>query len=337
MAKLSTNYMGLSLKNPLITGACNLSMDTEVAKKMEDAGVSAIVFKSLFEEQINLESLQMEEELNEYVERHAEMISLFPTVKHAGPEEHMEKLRKLKEAVGIPVIGSLNCVNSDTWSAYAEEMAKTGVDALELNFYASPGNYDLTSAALEDEQVQIVKDVKAKVNIPVSVKLSPFYTNLLQLIRRMDEAGVDGFVLFNRLFQPDIDMAKEDHHFPFNLSQPMDYRLPLRYAGLLHKEISGSICSNTGIFSGEDMVKMLLAGADCVQVVSAIYKHKVPHMGVMLEDLEKWMDEKGYVSIDEFRGKLSKANVSDPYAYQRAQYVDLLMKPFELLKKYPQV
>ncbi len=337
MAKLSTNYLGLTLKNPLITGACNLSMDTDVAKKMEDAGVSAIVFKSLFEEQINLESLQMEEELNEYVERHAEMISLFPTVKHAGPEEHMEKLRKLKEALGIPVIGSLNCVNSDTWAAYAEEMAKTGVDALELNFYASPGSYDTTSINLEDEQVQIVKEVKAKVNIPVSVKLSPFYTNLLQLIRRMDEAGVDGFVLFNRLFQPDIDMAKEDHHFPFNLSQPMDYRLPLRYAGLLHKEITGSICSNTGIFSGEDMVKMLLAGADCVQVVSAIYKHKVPHLGTMLKDLEKWMDEKGYASLDEFRGKLSKANVSDPYAYQRAQYVDLLMKPFELLKKYPQV
>ncbi len=337
MAKLSTNYMGLTLKNPLITGACNLSMDTEVAKKMEDAGVSAIVFKSLFEEQINLESLQMEEELNEYVERHAEMTSLFPTVKHAGPEEHMEKLRKLKEAVGIPVIGSLNCVNPDTWASYAEEMAKTGVDALELNFYASPGSYETTSADLEDEQMNIVKDVKTKVNIPVSVKLSPFYTNLLHLIKRMDEAGVDGFVLFNRLFQPDIDMSKEDHHFPFNLSQPMDYRLPLRYAGLLHKEIRGSICSNTGIFTGEDMVKMLLAGADCVQVVSAIYKHKVSHLGTMLKDLEKWMDEKGYASTADFRGKLSKGNVHDPYAYQRAQYVDLLMKPFELLKKYPQV
>lgn len=337
MAKLSTNYMGLSLKNPLIAGACNLSMDSDVAKKMEDAGVSAIVFKSLFEEQINLESFQMEEELNEYVERHAEMISLFPTIKHAGPEEHMEKLRKLKESLEIPVIGSLNCVNGDTWSEYAEQMVQTGVDALELNFYASPGSYDTSSLELEDEQLQTLKDVKEKVNIPVSVKLSPFYTNLLQLIKRMDDAGVDGFVLFNRLFQPDIDSSKEDHHFPFNLSQPMDYRLPLRFAGLLYKEVKGSICSNTGIFTAEDMVKMLLAGADCVQVVSAIYKHKVPHLSTMIKDLEKWMDEKGYSGIGAFQGKLSKANVKDPYAYQRAQYVDLLMKPFELLKKYPQV
>ncbi len=337
MAKLSTNYLGLSLKNPLIAGACNLSMDAGVAKKMEDTGVSAIVFKSLFEEQVNLESLQMEEELNEYVERHAEMISLFPTVKHAGPAEHLEKLRSLKEALDIPVIGSLNCVNPETWTEYAVQMAETGVDALELNFYASPGSFDTPSKEMEEEQVAIVRAVTDKVKLPVSVKLSPFYTNLLQLIKRMDDEGVAGFVLFNRLFQPDIDLSGEAHSFPFNLSQPMDYRLPLRYAGLLYKEIKGSVCSNTGIFSGEDMVRMLLAGADAVQVVSAIYKHKVPHLGKMIKELESWMDEKGYKNIGEFQGKLSKTEVQDPYAYQRAQYVDLLMKPFDLLKKYPQV
>ncbi len=306
-------------------------------KKMEDTGVSAIVFKSLFEEQVNLESLQMEEELNEYVERHAEMISLFPTVKHAGPAEHLEKLRSLKEALDIPVIGSLNCVNPETWTEYAVQMAETGVDALELNFYASPGSFDTPSKEMEEEQVAIVRAVTDKVKLPVSVKLSPFYTNLLQLIKRMDDEGVAGFVLFNRLFQPDIDLSGEAHSFPFNLSQPMDYRLPLRYAGLLYKEIKGSVCSNTGIFSGEDMVRMLLAGADAVQVVSAIYKHKVPHLGKMIKELESWMDEKGYKNIGEFQGKLSKTEVQDPYAYQRAQYVDLLMKPFDLLKKYPQV
>ncbi len=337
MAKLSTNYMGITLKNPLIAGACNLSMDTGVAKKMEDAGVSAIVFKSLFEEQVNLESIQMEEELNEYVERHAEMVSLFPTVKHAGPEEHLDKLSKLKEALDIPVIGSLNCVNGETWSEYAEQMAQTGVDALELNFYATPGSFDMNSTDLEEEQIRIVRSVKDKVKLPVSVKLSPFYTNPLQLIKRMDDEGVAGFVLFNRLFQPDVDPSGEAHSFPFNLSQTMDYRLPLRYAGLLYKEINADICSNTGIFSGEDMVRMLLAGASAVQVVSAIYKHKVPHLGKMISEFEAWMDGKGYKTIEEFRGKLSKANIHDPYAYQRAQYVDLLMKPFDLLKKYPQV
>ncbi len=337
MANLSTKYMGLTLKNPLIVGACNLSMETDVVRKMEEAGASAIVFKSLFEEQINLESLQMEEELNEYAERHAEMISLFPGIRHAGPEEHLEKLAALKKALDIPVIGSLNCVNAETWVEYAVEMEKTGVDALELNFYANPASFETSSCDLEKEQLKIIKDVMAKVDIPVSVKMSPFYSNPLQLIRRLDEEGVAAFVLFNRMFQPDIDPGKQDHHFPFNLSQPNDYRLPLRFAGLLYKEVKGSICSNTGIFSGDDMARLILAGADCVQVVSAVYKHKVSHLARMLKELSAWMDDKGYAGLDDFRGKLSKANMKDPYAYQRAQYVDLLMKPFELLRKYPQV
>ncbi len=337
MANLSTNYMGLSLKNPLVVGACNLSLDTDVARKMEDAGASAIVFKSLFEEQINLESMQLEEELNEYVERHAEMISLFPEIRHAGPGEHLDKLARLKDVLDIPVIGSLNCINPETWIEYAVEMEKTGIDALELNFYATPVSFDLTSGDVEKDQLQILKKIKEKVSLPVSVKLSPFYSNPLQLIRQMDEVGVDGFVLFNRLFQPDIDLSEEGHRFPFHLSQPSDYRLPLRYAGLLHKEVKGSICSNTGIFNGSDMARMILAGADCVQVVSAVYKHKVPHLTKMLQELSDWMDEKKYKSLDDFRGKLSKASVKDPYAYKRAQYVDLLMRPVELLKKYPQV
>ncbi len=337
MADLTTTYMGLALKSPLIVGACNLTMEKDIAQKMEEAGAGAIVYKSLFEEQVNLESLQMEEELHEYEERHAEMISMFPGIKHAGPEEHLEKLRKQKEALNIPLIGSLNCENKDTWVDYAVEMEKTGVDALELNFYTSPESFDAVAGQLEEEQQQIVKTVKEKVNIPVGVKLSPFYSNPLHVIRQMDKAGAGGFVLFNRLFQPDIDTKKEEHQFPFNLSQPMDYRLPLRFAGLLHKEINGSICGNTGIFSGEDMVKMLLAGADCVQVVSAVYKHKVAHIAQMLKELSEWMDANGYASLDAFRGKLAKANVKDPYAYHRAQYVDMLMKPFDLLKKYPQV
>ncbi len=337
MANLTTKYMGLNLKNPLIVGACNLTMETDLARQMEDSGASAIVFKSLFEEQINLESMQMEEELNEYTERHAEMISLFPSIRHAGPEEHLDKLRKIKEAVDIPLIGSLNCVYPDTWIEYASEMEKTGVDALELNFYASPAGFETSSCEMEKEQLGLLKTITEKVKLPVSVKISPFYSNPLYLIKQMDEAGVAGFVLFNRLFQPDISPSKQDYDFPFNLSHPDDYRLPLRFAGLLHKEIKGSICSNTGIYQGEDVARLILAGADCVQVVSAIYKYKIPHLKKILDDLAGWMDEKGYGSLDDFRGKLSKVNSKDPYAYQRAQYVDLLMKPFELLKKFPQV
>jgi dihydroorotate dehydrogenase (fumarate) len=337
MANLKTTYMGLELKNPVIMGACNLTLDVDVAKRIEDAGASAIVFKSLFEEQINLESLQMEEDLTEYAERNAEMINLFPHLKHAGPVEHLEKLSKLKKAVDIPVIGSLNCVYPDTWIEYAVEMEKTGVDALELNFYATPSDFDNSSVDIETEQLSIIKEVRKNVKLPLSVKISPFYSNPLHLIRQMDEAGVDGFVLFNRLFQPDIDIESRDHYFPFNLSQTGDYRLPLRFAGLLYKQVAASICSNTGIFTGQDVVRMILAGADSVQVVSTVYKNKLAHITTMLNDIESWMDDNSFKSLGDFRGLLSKANSKDPYAYQRAQYVDLLMKPFELLRKFPQV
>jgi dihydroorotate dehydrogenase (fumarate) len=337
MANLKTTYLGLELKNPLIMGACNLTLDLDTARRIEDAGASAIVFKSLFEEQINLESLQMEEELTEYAERNAEMINLFPNLKHAGPEEHLDKLRKLKDGVGIPVIGSLNCVNADTWVEYAVEMEKTGVDALELNFYSNPGGSEASSSEIEAGQLSIIKEIRSKVKLPLSVKISQFYSNPLHLVFQMDKAGVDGFVLFNRLFQPDIDIEARDHYFPFNLSQTGDYRLPLRYAGLLHKQVKGSVCSNTGIFTGKDVIRMIMAGADVVQIVSTVYKNKVGHISVMLKEIEDWMTENSFAGLDDFRGMLSKANARDPYAYQRAQYVDLLMKPFELMKKYPQV
>ena len=337
MANLKTNYMGLELKNPVIMGACNLTLDVDVAKRIEDAGAAAIVFKSLFEEQINLESLQMEEDLTEYAERNAEMINLFPHLKHAGPTEHLDKLIKVKKAVSIPVIGSLNCVYPDTWIEYAVEMEKTGVDALELNFYSTPAGFDQSSLDIETEQLSIIKEIRKKIKLPLSVKISPFYSNPLHLIRQMDEAGIGGLVLFNRLFQPDIDIESRDHYFPFNLSQVGDYRLPLRFAGLLYKQIAASICSNTGIFTGQDVVRMILAGADSVQVVSTVYKNKVGHITTMLADLESWMDTNSFNKLDDFRGLLSKANSKDPYAYQRAQYVDLLMKPFDLLRKFPQV
>ena len=177
--------------------------------------------------------------------------------------------------------------------------------------------------------------IKKNVKIPVSVKLSPFYTNVLNLVRMMYFEGVDGFVLFNRLFQPDIDIEKLDHHFPYNLSHEEDSRLPLRYIGLLSGEVHGSLCANTGIYSGKDVIKMILAGADAVQVVSTVYKHGIAQIGTILKEVEDWMESKKYDSIDQFRGKLSKKNLRDPFAYKRAQYVDILMKSEEIFKKYP--
>jgi dihydroorotate dehydrogenase (fumarate) len=337
MDRLRTTYMGLQLKNPLIMGACNLTLDIDTARKIEDAGASAIVFKSLFEEQINLESIQMEEELNEYNERHAEMISLFPSLEHAGPAEHLEKLAKLKRSVGIPVIGSLNCINRSTWVEYARQMASTGIDALELNFYTNPSDEMMSAEVIEEEQIAILKEVKQVVNIPVSVKLSYFYSNPLQIIHKMDAAGVNGFVLFNRLFQPDIDLDTQNLYSPFNLSQAGDYKLPLRFAGLLYGKIKGDICSNTGIITAEDVIRVILAGAQTVQIVSTVYKNKIAHISKMLFDLDAWMEKNKYQSLDEFRGKAAKINSKDPFAYRRAQYVDLLMKPVEIMKRYPQV
>lgn len=337
MADLKTKYLGLELKNPVILGASNLVTHIDNIRKAEDAGASAVVYKSLFEEQIQLETAQFDDELDEYTERHAEMVSLFPNLQHAGPEEHLYNLQKVKESIGIPVIASINAIYKETWVEYARLIEQTGVDALELNFYAVPRDMRLDGRDIISRQIENFKAVKSKVGLPVSVKLSPFYANPLNIIGQLDKAGVDGFILFNRLFQPDIDITKEQHYTPYGVSNPEDHRLALRFAGLLYGTIKASICSNTGIFTGEDVIKMILAGADCVQVVSTVYKNKIDHLRTIIDDIQKWMDGKGYKKIDDFRGKLSNKNINDPFVYKRAQYIDLLLKSDEIFKKYPMV
>lgn len=337
MADLSTTYMGLKLKNPLILGASNLVNKPEVIKQLEDAGIAAIVYKSLFEEQIQLESIQLEDELHEYEERNAEMTSLFPNLEHAGPKEHLYNVKTLKENSSVPVIASLNAIYETTWVEYAKELEQTGVDALEINLYATPGYFEVVGSGIEEKQVQIVSSVKKAVKIPVSVKLSPFYTNTLNFIKKLDEAGADGYVLFNRFFQPDIDIEEELFHYPWELTQEKDHQLALRYAGLLHGNIDASICASRGISDSADVIKLLLAGADVVQVVSAIYRHQAPFVTNVLNELSDWMDKKKYMTLNDFRGKLSRKNLKDPFAYQRAQYVDILMKSEEVFKKYPMI
>jgi dihydroorotate dehydrogenase (fumarate) len=337
MADLSTTYMGIKLKNPLILGASNLVNKPDVIKELEKAGIAAIVYKSLFEEQIQLESLQLEEEENEYNDRHAEMITTFPEVHHAGPKEHLYNLKKLKENTSVPVFASLNALYEPSWVEYAKALEDTGVDGLELNLYATPGYFEVGGSSIEEKQYQIVKSVKKAVRIPVSVKLSPFYTNTLNFVKRLDEAGVDGFVMFNRFFQPDIDIENEVFHFPWELTQPRDIQLSIRYAGLVHGNIEGSICGSRGIYSAEDVIRLLLAGVDAVQMVSVIYKRELSFVTTMLTELEAWMDKKGYKTLDDFRGKLARKNLKDPFTYQRAQYVDILMKSEEIFKKYPMI
>jgi dihydroorotate dehydrogenase (fumarate) len=335
MADLKTTYLGIELKNPLIVGASNLVTDMDALQKIEDAGAAAIVYKSLFEEQIQLERAQLDEGLGEYNERHAEMVTLFPKVEHAGPEEHIINLAKVVDKMSIPVIASLNCVYDFTWGEYAKKLADTGVAGLELNFYANPTDALKTGKEIVEQQVAILKKVKHAVNIPVSAKLSPFYTNISGVVNEMDKTGVDGFVLFNRLFQPDIDIENEQLVFPWLLSNAGDHRLSLRFAGMLWGNIKADIAANTGIMNAGEAIQLLLAGASAVQVVSTLYKNGIGHISNILNEMNAWMDSKGYASIDAFKGKLAKKNINDPFAYKRAQYVDILMKADEIFKKYP--
>ena len=333
MTNLKTNYMGLELKNPIIVGANNLVTNTDKLKQMEEAGAAAVVFKSLFEEQIQLETMQMDDEMGEYAERHAEMTSLFPTMEHAGPREHLMNVKKAREALSIPLIASLNAVYKETWLEYAKLLEDNGVDGLELNFYAVPRDPGISGEDIIKEQINILSEVKSSINIPVSVKLSPFYANPLNVITRMDKTGVDAFVLFNRFFQPEIDLDNESHVVNLPLSDENENKLPLRFAGLLYGAVKASIVSNTGIQDGHDVIKMILAGADAVQVVGTVYKNKIQHISTMVNEMEAWMKEKGYKTLKDFRGKLSNKQTADPFVYKRAQYVDLLLKSEELFKK----
>ena len=318
MINLKTTYLGLELKNPIIIGASNLVSDTSNLKAAEASGAAAIVFKSLFEEQIQLESYHLDNQMEEYNNRNAEMIKLFPDITHSGPQEHLHKLRKVKESVSIPVIASLNAVYHESWIEYAKLIEDTGVDALELNFYSIPKDFNKDEKEIISEQLAIVKEIKRTLNIPVSVKLSPYYTNVLKFIAELDKAGVNGLVLFNRMFQPDIDLEKEEHFSPFNLSSENDNRIALRFAGLLFGRVKANICSNSGIMDGKDVIKAVMAGADAVQVVSTLYKHKLNHISVMLDEINEWMKMKKYNSLKDFKGKLSEKNTKDPFVYKRA-------------------
>jgi dihydroorotate dehydrogenase (fumarate) len=329
MSKLKTSHMGVELKNPLILGASNLVNNIDNLRKAEDYGVAAIVYRSLFEEQIQLEDHDLSSQLEAYNERNAEMISLFPNIEHGGPKEHLYNLRQVRERISIPVFASINAVYKESWVDYAKLIEETGVDGLELNFFSVPRDYNKSGHEIIEQQIEFLKAVKAAVKIPVSVKLSPFYTNILKTVTDLDKAGADGFVLFNRLFEPDIDVEAEKHASPWNLSTHSDHRLSIRYIGLLYDHVKGSLTANNGIYEGIDIIKMILAGANAVQAVSTFYHNGLGHIKTMLAEAEEWMTRKGYDSIDDFRGSLSAKAINDPFVYKRAQYIDMILKSEE--------
>lgn len=335
MTDYQTSFMGIALKNPIIIGACSLSTNENKLKKLEQAGAAAIVYKSLFEEQIQLENLQMDNELQQYDNRHAEMARLHPSIEHAGPKEHLYNLKKAKKALNIPLFASLNAIHTETWLEYAHLIEETGVDGIELNLYALPNNKDVESSKIEKQQIELLTTLRKTLSIPIAVKLSPAYTNPVAFIKKVDQSGINGLVLFNRLFQPDIDIHTETHTSPFHLSREGDYGNSLRFAGLLYDEVKADICSSTGIMSGDDIIRLLLAGSDCVQIVSAIYRYKTDIIAKMLEQLTNWMQVKNYHSLNDFKGNLSRKQTKDPYVYKRGQYIDLLLNSEKLLPLSP--
>ena len=311
-----------------------MSNDTDNLLKAEDNGIGAIVFKSLFEEQVQLERLQLEERLTEYDNVHAEMITTHPNIEFSDTEKHLVHLRKAKERLSVPLIASLNAVNQNSWLEYAKELAQTGVDGLELNLYQTPTDFDKESKEIEDYQINIVKKIKETLSLPVSVKLSSEYTNALSLIKKMDAVGVDGFVLFNAFFQPDININSLKHKRNFNLSKKGEYRKTLRYTGMLYGAIEADVCGSRGIFDGDDIIKNILSGSACVQMVSSLYKNGLEQIGVVKKQLSEWMEKKEFSSIEEFRGKMAQKNLApESMVYKRTQYIDLLMRSDNIFGK----
>ncbi len=325
MADLSTTYSGIQLKNPIIAGASNLTRGIDSIKKIQQAGAAAVVFKSLFEEQIQLERLQLKEKTEEYDDINAEMTDVFPNVEHSGPGAHLHLLEKTREAISIPLIASINARAEGTWIEYARKIENTGVDAIELNLYFSPTQDSKDCSSIQNSQYQILTEIKKAVSIPVSVKLSYFYSNPFEVIKKMDDIGINGFVLFNRLFEPEIDPEKIQYSNPFNLSNNNDSRLPLRFTALLSGNIEADICTSTGIFDGYDVIKMILAGASCIQCVSTLYKNGISQISKMLSEITEWTNKKNYKSLNDFKGKLSKQNIRDPFMFGRNQYIDILL------------
>jgi len=331
MADLTTKYMGLKLSSPIIAGASGLTSNLDMIKRIENSGAGAIVCKSLFEEEIQLESLELDKDLHQHDDMHPEGLTIFPDLEEKGPDFHLYWIKKTKENSEIPVIASLNAVNKEIWIEYAKKIEQTGVDGIELNLYSSPDIIQKNSSEIEENQLAILKMVRKAIDLPISVKLSPYYTNLASFIKRIDNIGIDGFVLFNRFFQSNIDINSEKFTLPFNFSNKDDNRLPLRFTGLIAGKVKASLCSSTGIMDYDDVIRMILAGADSVQMVSSLYKNGPNHIKTILTGLGKWMDEKHYSNLKDFRGKMSQESLDskDIWAYKRAQYVRMLMQPSE--------
>jgi len=326
MTDLKTKYLGIELKNPLVASASALSKRTANVRKMEDAGISAVVMYSLFEEQITHDSLAFDYFMERGTDRFGESLDYFPDLDryNVGPDEYLEQIRKNKEAVDIPIIGSLNGISNSGWFEYALKIEEAGADALELNTYYIPTNLSLTADQLEDNYIELVKVVCDNVNIPVAVKLSPFFTALPNFASMLIGVGAEGLVLFNRFIQPDLDVEKLEVDSTLQLSTSAELLLPLRWMALLYGRIDADLALTTGVHTGLDLVKSIMAGANVAMVASEFVANGVGRAEDMLGEMVNWMTAYDYDSVEKMRGIMSQKHVENPAAFERANYMKAL-------------
>jgi len=323
MIDLSTTYLGLKLRTPLVPSASPLSQEIDSIRRLEDAGASAVVLSSLFEEQLRQESVELDHRLSQHSESFAEALTYLPAPAEfrVGPEGYLNHIRKAKKAVGIPIIASLNGATVGGWTDYAKQVEQAGADAIECNIYAIPSNPDVVAAEIERDYIEIVKAVKSAVKIPVAVKLSPFFTNMANMAKRLDEAGANALVLFNRFYQPDIDLDELEVQPNVLLSTPQALRLPLTWIGILYGRIRANLAATSGVHGPEDVIKLLMVGADVTMLCSTLLRNGINHLQFIEEGVVRWMERHEYDSVQQMKGSMSQLRCPDPSAFERAQYM----------------
>lgn len=323
---LTTSYMGITLKNPIVPSASPLSESVDNIRQMEDAGAAAVVMYSLFEEQITLESHQLDHYLSYGVESFAEALSYYPEMEtyKVGPDDYLNRVRQAKEAVDIPVIGSLNGVSTGGWIEYARKIEEAGADALELNVYYIPTDLKLTGAEVEQMYLNVLRDVKKTVSVPVAMKLSPYFSATANMAYRLAEAGADALVLFNRFYQPDFDLENLDVVSSLVLSTPYEMRLPLRWVAILYGRVPVDFAITSGVRAVDDVLKALMAGAKATMLASELLQNGIPRIGQILDGMAKWMEEYEYQSVEQMQGSMSQKSVAEPAAFERANYMKML-------------
>ena len=326
MTRLNTTYLGMKLRSPIVVSACTLSEEVDNIVRMEDAGAGAVVMFSMFEEQIRKEEMRMEAIMQSTNNVFAEASDFFPDLDeyHVATAQYLETVRMAKERVKIPIIGSLNGITPKGWIDYAKQLEQAGADALEVNIFYIPADIRLSGVDVEQRYLDIIKLVKQTVKIPIAVKMNPYFSAMGHTALQMQEAGADGLVLFNRFYQPDYDILQLKVVHDLAYSEAAEIRLPLLWIAILSGQIKASLAATTGVQSATEVIKYLLAGADVTMTASALYKNGISYITTMEKSLLLWMDSMGFQSLDYFKGSMNQSNVSDPTAYERANYIRIL-------------